>query len=606
MMREPSSADDPSHEDKPRKKDLRPLARLWPFLLPYKKNILYALLAVLFSVSIVLTVGWGIRFLVDTGLSEGSIALLNKAVIGLFFLVLLLAISVYFRFYSVTWLGERVVADMRRSVFDHVVKLSPAFYEITRTGEVLSRVTTDTTLLQVVVGTSLPIAVRNVLLFIGGSIALFVTSPKLTLMVFLVLPLVIPPIIILGKKVRRLSRESQDRVADVGSRLNETLYGIRVVQAFGHEARERNRFASEAEEAFQSAVRRTRARAGLTAIVILLAFSAVASVLWVGGYDVIEGRLSPGDLSAFVFYSIIVSGSMGALSEVVGDLQRAAGATERIYELLEVEPDIIAPTQVVPLPVPPRGEVRFRNVTFRYPSRPKDAALDKFDLTVGSGEKVALVGPSGAGKSTVFQMLLRFYDPQEGEILFDGVDLRAADPGHLRARIGLVPQEPTIFSATIAENIRYGRPDANDAEVEAAATAAYATEFIDTLPEKFETFVGERGVRLSGGQRQRVAIARAILRDPALLLLDEATSSLDAESERMVQQALERLMKDRTTLIIAHRLATVKKADRIEVIDNGSIVDRGTHEELTARSGLYERLASLQFQTSGELDTAAS
>jgi ATP-binding cassette subfamily B protein len=597
MMREPSSADDPSHETLERRRNLSPLLHLWPLIRPYGKMVAGAVAALVLAVVLVLSVGKGLEFLIDEGFATGNVGLLNQSVVVMVVIIFLLALAVYFRVFTVTWLGERVVADLRRRVFNHVVRLSPAFFEITKTGEVLSRVTTDTTLLQVVVGTSLPIALRNGMLFIGGSIALFVTSPKLTGLVFLIIPLVIPPIIIIGRKVRRLSRDAQDRIADVGSSLNETLYGIRVVQAFNHEGVDQKVFAERAEEAFSAAVARTRARALLGAVVMGLAFSAVGVIIWIGGQDVLAGRMTTGELSAFILYAVIVAGSLGALSELAGDLQRAAGATERLHELLSTEPDILPPENPQPLPEPPLGEVSFERVTFHYPSRPLDAALVDFDLRVKPGERVALVGPSGAGKSTVLQLLLRFYDPQKGAVTLDGVDLRDADPAALRARQGLVPQEATIFSATLADNIRYGLPDASDAEVRAAADAAYATEFIDTLPEGFDTYVGERGIRLSGGQRQRIAIARALLRDPTVLLLDEATSALDAESERMVQQALDHLMAGRTTIMIAHRLATVKKADRIIVMDQGRIVDMGTHEELTNKSGLYARLAKLQFQT---------
>ena len=555
-----------------------------------------AIAALITAALLVLFVGQGLRYLVDAGFGAGNPGILNKAVVVMLGIIILLASAVYFRVFTVTWLGERVVADLRRRIFDHVVTLSPAFFEITKTGEVLSRVTTDTTLLQVVVGTSMPIALRNAMLFLGGSGALFYTSPKLAGLVFLVIPLVVPPIIIIGRRVRALSRDAQDRIADVGASLNETLYGIRIVQAFNHQERDQAAFADRAEEAFSAAISRTRARAMLGAIVLGLVFASIAIILWIGGQDVLEGRLTPGELSAFVLYAVIVASSLGSLSELFGDLQRAAGATERLRELLDTKPEIKAPDNPVPMPDPARGEVTFEHVTFHYPSRPDEAALRDFTLTVKPGERIALVGPSGAGKSTVLQLLLRFYDPTGGEVFLDGVELRQADPAAVRERQGLVPQEATIFSATLADNIRYGSPDASDEEVKAAADAAYATEFIETLPEGFDTYVGERGIRLSGGQRQRIAIARALLRDPAVLLLDEATSALDAESERMVQQALEHLMAGRTTIMIAHRLATVKKADRLIVMEKGRIVASGTHEELVAEGGLYGRLAELQFQ----------
>jgi ATP-binding cassette subfamily B protein len=586
--------------------DFGQLAYLWRFLRPYKLQMLGALLALSVAAVTVLGLGFGLRKLVDEGFASGDAALLDKAVLVLIGVVVVLSLASYSRFFLVSWIGERVVGDIRKAVFDHVITLSPAYYEVTRTGEVMSRLTTDTTLLQMVVGTSASIALRNSLLLIGGTVLLFVTSFKLTAMVFVVVPFVILPILILGRRVRRLSRESQDRVADLGAYADESLASIRTVQAFGHEGIDRQRFARRTEAAFDTAIQRVRARALLTALVILLVFGAVGLVLWMGGKDVLEGRISAGELSAFVFYAVVVAGSVGAISEVIGDLQRAAGATERLIELLATEPEISAPPTATPLPEPPRGALAFRQVLFRYPSRPDRSTLEGFDLEVEPGETVALVGPSGAGKTTVFQLLLRFYDPQDGAIELDGVELTRAEPAALRARIGLVPQEPVIFSANAWENIRYGRPEASDAEVRQAAEAASALEFLERLPEGFDSFLGERGVRLSGGQRQRLAIARAILRNPAVLLLDEATSALDAESERAVQAALDRLMAGRTTLVIAHRLATVLKADRIVVIDQGRIVASGSHRELIRADGLYARLAELQFVAAQELTEAGA
>ncbi len=578
-----------------RRRDLRPLLRVVPFLTPYWPQIVIASVALVVAAATVLGMGRGLQTLVDRGFAAGNPDLLDQGLLVLFGVVALLAGATFLRFYMVSWIGERVVADIRKRVFDHVVGLSPAFFETTRTGEVMSRLVADTTLLQTVVGTTVSIALRNSLMLVGGIAMLALTNARLTGLVLLVVPLVVVPIIVFARRVRTLSRASQDRVADVGSTVDEVLTGIRTVQAFGHEPLERARFDRRVEETVAVSLRRIQARSLLSMIVIFLAFGAIGVILWVGGHDVLSGRITAGELSAFVFYAVVVAGAVGALSEVMGDLARAAGATERLFELLATRSPIEAPANPVPMPVPPRGAVRFEDVVFHYPSRPDLAALNGLSFTVEPGETVALVGPSGAGKSTVFQLLLRFYDPRGGRILIDGVDVRAADPADVRARIGLVPQDPVIFSTDALENIRYGRPDASVEEVREAARAAHALDFLEALPQGLNTFLGEKGVRLSGGQRQRIAIARAILRNPPLLLLDEATSALDAESERYVQDALERLMRDRTTIIIAHRLATVLNADKICELDEGRLAAVGTHAELIRQGGLYARLAALQF-----------
>lgn len=581
--------------ERPKGRNTAVLLGLWRFVRPYRLQVLGALAALVLAASTVLGLGFGLRRLIDEGFASGSAETLDQTVLILLGVVFLLAASSYARFSLVSWIGERVVADLRRAVFDRVISLSPAFFEINRSGEILSRLTTDTTLLQMVVGSSASIALRNFLLLVGGTLLLAITSAKLTGLVALVIPAVVLPILIFGRRVRKLSRASQDRVADVGAYVDESLAAIRTVQAFGHEPDDRASFAERTEAAFLTAVERIKARAALTALVIVLAFGAVSGILWIGGHDVLAGRISPGELSAFVFYAVVVAGSVGAISEVIGDLQRAAGATERLFELLASEPEIAAPVNPRPLPKEVSGRIAFTGVEFSYPSRPDRPALQGFDLAVAAGERIALVGPSGAGKTTVFQLLLRFYDSQRGRITLEGIDIKELDPKVLRSAIGLVPQDPVIFSASARENIRYGRPQASDAEVGAAAEAAAAREFLERLPDGIDSFLGERGVRLSGGQRQRLAIARAILRDPAVLLLDEATSALDAESERAVQQALESLTAGRTTLVIAHRLATVLKADRIVVMDQGRIVASGRHQELMQAGGLYARLAALQF-----------
>jgi len=574
---------------------LRALARIGVFLRPYRRQVVAAAIALLVAAGAVLAVGQGLKGVIDRGFAAGNGAALDRTLALMLAVVAVMAVATYTRFYFVSWIGERVTADLRRAVFDHLLRLPPGWFEVTRTGEVISRLTNDTALLETVVGSSLSMAVRNLLLLVGGLAMLAVTSVKLTLLVLAGVPLVVAPIVLFGRRVRRLARASQDRIGDVGAYVDEALHEIRTVQAYGHEAVDRRRFAERVEAAFETARQRIRQRSALVGAVIMLVFGAIGVILWIGGHDVVAGRITAGQLSAFVFYAVIVAAAVGTISEVVGDLQRAAGATERIFELLAVAPDIAAPANPVPLPSPAEGIVSFDAVTFRYPSRPEPPALDGFTLEVRSGENVAIVGPSGAGKTTVFQLLLRFYDPQAGTVRVDGVDLRAADPAAVRARLAVVPQDPVIFATSVLENVRYGRPGASEADVRAACEAAYAAEFIAQLPQGYESQLGERGVRLSGGQRQRLAMARAILADRPILLLDEATSSLDAESERVVQLALERLMARRTVLIIAHRLATVRHANRIVVMDRGRIVAQGTHEELVAGNPLYARLASLQF-----------
>ncbi len=575
------------------------------FIAPYRWRVAGALAALLFTAIITLSMGQGIRLLVDQGLATQSPSALNQSIALFFLLVVAMAVGTYVRFYLVSWLGERCVADIRKRVFNHLVELHPGFYESNRSSEIQSRLTADTTLLQSVIGSSLSMALRSVIMLIGGVIFLFFTNGKLTAIVITALPLVVVPILLFGRRVRALSRQSQDRVADVGSYVGETLGQIKTVQAYNHQRQDKQRFGETAEAAFNTARQRIKQRALLISVVILLVLGAVGVMLWVGGMDVIAGRISPGDLAAFVFYSLIVGSSFGTISEVIGELQSAAGAAERIAELLQTSNAITVPgSGLLRLPERVSGRLELQDVRFAYPSRLQQLAIDGINLSVAAGETLALVGPSGAGKSTLFDLLLRFFDVQEGEIRIEDVPIRQLDPADLRRSFALVSQNPALFFGSVEDNIRYGRPQASQAEVEAAAKAAYAHDFIMKLPEGYQTKLGDAGLGLSGGQRQRLAIARALLVDAPILLLDEATSALDAESEHLIQQALPGLMAGRTTLVIAHRLATVKGADRIAVIDHGHLVALGTHQQLVSSNPLYARLAELQFNNPDEAEEA--
>lgn len=591
-------------ESRPRGRGLRPLVSLMPLLLRYPGQLAGALIALVAATVATLAIPMGVRVMLDDGFSADNASSVDDAFLLLMILAVAMGVASATRYFFVTRLGERVTADLRTGVFGNLLMLSPQFFETVRTGEILSRLTADTTLVRVVLTSSLSVALRNTFLFLGAAVMAALTAPDLSAMVLLAVPLIVLPLIGFGRLVRGLSRASQDRLADTGAFASEALQAIKVVQSFNHEGHDRQRYRGVVERAYEAARKHVTARAFMTAIIITLAFASIVGVLWMGARAVIAGDMTGGTLSQFVIYAVICATSLAALSEVWGEFQMAAGAAERLSELLFARSEIAVRAQPVALPVPPRGEVRFEGVDFRYPLRPEASALDRFSLDVAPGETVALVGPSGAGKSTVFQLLLRFYDPQAGRVCIDGVDLKDADPDDFRRRIAFVPQETVVFGTSVRENIAYGRPDANEADIRAAAEAAHAHEFISQMPDGYDTLLGERGVTLSGGQRQRLVIARALLRDAPILLLDEATSALDSESEALVQDALERLMAGRTVLVIAHRLATVTKADRIIVMDKGGIVAQGTHASLVQEGGLYGRLAKLQFDVDRLPDAA--
>jgi ATP-binding cassette subfamily B protein len=586
----------PGAVDAGRRVKLRPLARLIPYVARYRSRAFAALLALTIAALTTLVVPIAVRRMIDFGFSAEAAALIDSYFTVMVAVVAVLAASSALRYYLVTTLGERIVADLRGDVFAHLTLLSSGFFDTAKTGEMVSRLTADTTQIKSAVGASVSIALRNLVLFLGGATMMVVTSPRLSLFVLGAIPIIVLPLVGFGRAVRRQSRAAQDTLADASAYAGELIGAVRTLQAFTYEKQASSRFRSAVEQAYDAARGATRARSILTAIAIFLVFASVVLVLWVGAQDVMAHEITAGRLGQFILYAVFAAGGLGELSQVCGEISQASGAAERLFEILEIEPEIKAPPLPEKLPVPARGEVTLKDVRFAYPTRADTPVLDGLSFHVKPGEKVALVGASGAGKSTIFHLILRFYDPQSGMVTFDGVNLPEADPADLRSRIALVPQDAVVFAASVRENIRFGRPGASDAEIEAAAEAAHATEFIQRMPQGYETLVGERGIMLSGGQRQRIAIARAILREAPLLLLDEATSALDAESETLVQQALEKLMQTRTTIVIAHRLATVQSCDRILVLDKGQIVEQGRHADLAAAGGLYARLAKLQFE----------
>ena len=583
--------------NRPPGRSVKNLRMIWRFVSRYRLQVGGAAAALLVAAAATSGVPYAFKLIIDKGFAQGgSTSDIARWFEYLLMLVGMMALATAVRYYFVSWLGERTVADIRLAVHRNLLRLSPGFFEENRPAEITSRITVDTTIIEQVVGTTVSVALRNIVLAVACIIILFVLSPKLAGLMLLGLPLVLGPIILLGRRVRQISTRSQDRIADVGAVTSEVLGAMKIVQAFGQQGRETGRFSEAVEKVFATAKKRILLRAIMTAIAIFLLFGAITMIIWQGAVDVAAGRMTGGTIAAFVLYGALLAGAFGALSEVYGDFLRAAGASERLGELLEAKPDIEAPANPKPLPDPARGELTFEDVTFHYPTRRDVSALEGFSLTVKPRERLAVVGPSGAGKTTIFQLVERFYDPQSGRVLIDGVDLKDADPADIRQRIALVPQETVMFAATARDNLRYGNWNASEDEIWQAARDAHAEEFLSALPEGLDTFMGEGGARLSGGQRQRIAIARALLRNAPLLLLDEATSALDAESERLVQDALDRLMADRTTIVIAHRLATVRAADRIVVMERGSIVEEGTHATLTRHGGLYARLARLQFE----------